>query len=61
MAVNLDFISDIACIECGGNLDYIQKQECLRCKKCHKEYAIIEGIPIMGGIDDRVDDPEAYK
>lgn len=61
MAINLDMLSDIACIDCGGDVEYIQEPECLRCTNCKKEYQIIEGIPMMGGIDDRVDDPKAYK
>ncbi len=61
MAINLDMLSDIACIQCGGDVEYIQELDCLRCKTCKKEYVINNGIPMMGGIDDRVDAPEAYK
>ncbi len=61
MTINIDMLSDIACIQCGGDVDYIAKAECLRCKSCHKEYKIIDGIPIMGGIDDRFDDSESSK
>ena len=59
MAINLDMLSNIACIECGGDVEYIKEPECLRCKNCQKEYAIINGIPMMGGIDDRNDDSES--
>ncbi len=53
MAINKDMLSIIACIECGGDVEYIEDKDCLRCKSCQKEYKIIDGIPMMGGIDDR--------
>ena len=28
------------------------------CKKCGKEYSIVNGIPLMGGIDDRIKNSE---
>ena len=61
MSINLNILSDIACIDCGGDMEYIQESECLKCKNCKKEYLIIDGIPIMGGIDDRQKDKETIK
>ena len=59
MAINPDLLSNIACIQCGGDVEYINNKDCLKCKSCQKEYKIIDGIPIMGGIDDRFDDSES--
>ena len=59
MAINADITSNIACIECGGDIEYIEKPECLKCKNCLKEFQIINGIPIMGGIDDRSNDSKS--
>ena len=53
MSFNLDMLENIACIKCGGDVEYIEKPEQLVCKKCGKEYPVINGIPMMGGIDDR--------
>ena len=53
MSANLDMLEIIACINCGGDVEYIEKPEHLVCKKCGKEYPIINGIPMMGGNDDR--------
>ena len=53
MSINLDMLPDIACIKCGSDVEYIENPEHLVCKKCGKEYPIINGIPMMGGIDDR--------
>ncbi len=61
MSINLNMLSNIACIECGCDVEYVQETEMLKCKNCRKEYKIINGIPLMGGIDDRLDDSEAYK
>lgn len=61
MSFNLDMLDVLACIDCGGSIEYIEKTDKLRCKSCLKEYEIINGIPMMGGKDDRVDDPEVYK
>ncbi len=59
MAINTDIVSNIACIECGGDIEYIGEPERLKCKNCQKEYQIINGIPIMGGIDDRLNDSKS--
>ncbi len=53
MSVNPDMLENVACINCGSDVKYIEKQEHLICKKCGKEYPIINGIPMMGGVDDR--------
>ena len=58
MSINLDMLTNIACIICGGDIEYIKEPEHLKCKKCNKEYAVINGIPMMGGIDDRINDAE---
>jgi uncharacterized protein YbaR (Trm112 family) len=58
MSISLDMLSNLACINCGGNVEYIEKPEHLACKKCGKEYSIVNGIPLMGGIDDRIKNSE---
>jgi uncharacterized protein YbaR (Trm112 family) len=58
MSISLDMLSNLACINCGGDVEYIENPEHLACKKCGKEYLIINGIPLMGGIDDRIKDSE---
>ncbi len=58
MSINLDMLANLACIVCGGDIEYIKNPERFKCKKCSKEYAVIDGIPLMGGIDDRVKDSE---
>ena len=61
MAINLNMLANIACINCGGDVEYIEDPEHLVCKNCGKEYAIINGIPLMGGIDDREKSLETLK
>lgn len=61
MAFKSDVLDVIACIECGGDVEYIEKSDKLKCKNCHKEYNLIDGIPMMGGIDDRAENSEIYK
>jgi uncharacterized protein YbaR (Trm112 family) len=58
MSISLDMLSSLACINCGGDVEYIENPEHLTCKKCGKEYLIVNGIPLMGGIDDRIKDSE---
>ena len=41
------------------DIEYMEEPERLKCINCQKEYQIINGIPIMGGIDDRFDDFES--
>ena len=53
MSINLDMLTNIACIDCGGDVKYIENPEHLVCKNCGKEFTIINAIPMMGGIDDR--------
>ena len=61
MSINLDMLSNLACINCGGDVEYIENPEHLKCKKCSKVYPIVEGIPIMGGVDDREKNSEVHK
>ena len=56
-ALNQDVLNDLICLECKSDLEYVNEPECLRCKNCQKEYTIVNGIPMMGGMDDRADNP----
>ena len=58
MSINSDMLVNIVCNACSGDIEYISNPEHLRCKKCSKEYAVINGIPMMGGIDDRIKDSD---
>ncbi|MBW1650345.1 MAG: Trm112 family protein [Deltaproteobacteria bacterium] len=47
MQNNKNFIKDLVCPKCKGQLYLEDKQDGLICKKCRLLYPIREGIPIM--------------
>lgn len=52
MTFDQNILNDLICIDCKNDLEYMKESNSLICKNCHKEYAIIDEILMMGGIDD---------
>ena len=42
-----DLLEILVCPACKQALDYRQQPESLKCKACHRVYAVKDGIPIM--------------
>lgn len=49
MAFDQSLLKVLACPDCRGDIAYYRqgKKESLKCTKCHRVFAIKDGIPIM--------------
>ena len=49
MVFDKSLLKVLACPDCRGDITYQKKgtQESLKCQKCHRVFAIKDGIPIM--------------
>lgn len=42
-----DLLEILVCPACKGALEYRQNPESLKCRECHRVYAVKDDIPIM--------------
>jgi uncharacterized protein YbaR (Trm112 family) len=45
--VHKDLLEILVCPACKQELEYRQSPESLKCKQCHRVYAVKDDIPIM--------------
>ena len=45
--IDIKLLEILACPACKGDVEYLAKNEKLKCTECKRKYPIREGIPIM--------------
>ena len=57
MSIDKDLLDMMVCPNCRGEIDYLESESIIECRKCHYRYPVRDGIPVM--LIDEADKPSA--